>query len=711
MGAAPTERADEAGGTPPATPPPADPPPPPPSDDASQPASATPPSTDGGITGSAPAARPDPDPDPSIQDCALVRDLTKHDLVRVGASLAGAGYRRLQELGSDEKAVVSAVRQADKQVLDGEVQRVLALWREATKKSPPVAAPKLPEGTKIDLSQSSITVGDVKFELPTQLQTKKDTTTYKTAAELKDVDWLVIARATRMMHAIHMDRALNSQKADDGIADDAALVWKVPSGRSYLNGQASAGVFSGLSYTSRSSNLVHNRITEGALEFSSPFASGSASAARNEKQARSELKKRLYMTGTWRYAYAQLTLTECTELADRFIEAIDAALQQQTQHRKFEALRGVFDRFGHAMPRYVTLGGQLYFQADRRTIGEIDEGQVTNTVKAALTAKYGGSGGGASASFQDAEGHKVDAQSISETTSFIGVGGDVTLVSNPAEWAGTSKDPNRWAVISRDQLIPLVDRLDQSRHAAVTEVWDAGLRSVWGTTPPRGYLLPDLDGRPFTVATTDAAALVLTPSGIDKGLATLSTSNLLADPLPHGLGWELQYSGKTTAADGRGQPIYWIVEYLDESLKDARQLARKKATAKNKAVHDATGLDDTEPVPAVRVALAAVKHKDDWSAGCLDVDLAGVGGSSPEDSPAAWTLTPADPSGYQGEAYDHAYLLRNISTQRVLGKVVIRSDIHLDQPTACVELVNWSDETTAGPVWSCRTQNVTSAVE
>ena len=201
--------------------------------------------------------------------------------------------------------------------------------------------------------------------------------------------------------------------------------------------------------------------------------------------------------------------------------------------------------------------------------------------------------------------------------------------------------------IKRDTLVSLVDRLESDLQAAgkpttlvqnILEVLTRHVAEVWGAAPPRGYSLPDMEGKPFCIFASGNEGPVLSPNpmltvpggphGLPVGYAGLANPSTLADPLPHGLGWQLVYTGKTSEGAGRGLPIYWIVEYQDDTLLQHRTALRKAAAAKK------------TPQPALRVALTAIDQRLGTETfvvvGCADYGE--ITKHPPESSPAAWTL-------------------------------------------------------------------------
>ncbi len=609
-------------------------------------------------------------------DTPLAQALTDIGLSEYAAAFDQQGYRELADLGDSAEAVKTAVEAVVPEDKPGVVNRIITTWKndkhakdaaaappEPTPAPAPAPAkpasalgiPKLPAGATLDLTQDTATVNDITFTIPTQLKVSGSTGT----VDLTKVEWLTVAKNTKLLYGIHLDQALRSSAEDDARAKQAALVWKVPDSDDFLDPRAEGSVQSSLCYTESLNNLVHHRIVAGQLGIGTPFVSGAAEATRAEKQARSSLNKRLFMTGVWRYTQATLTLQYCTAASPRFLAAIKDALNTPPD-QQFNALKKVFDRFGHVAATTVVLGGQLFFQSERTATGSLSTDQVMTTVKAAVEAKKDGVEAAASASFQDGSNTKVTAQEIVESVSFSCVGGDTTLASAPADWAGTVKNPNSWAIIARQGLTHLVDWLDDADKKQVLAIWNDGLKQLWrGHAPPQGYAYPDFHDEPFTI--TSAApkqrygALTYTvPSGFRLGpavpalqrraLVGASPVTGLSNPAGNALRWRLVYTGATTEGNRKGQPLYWILAYPDQQPQLNQGLI----------VLAASTFDTTQPVNVAVV---------------MDHGEMQVNKATPENSYATWTITPRNLSEYGSRDTEVAYhyQIQNFKTGLVLG--------------------------------------------
>ncbi len=419
---------------------------------------------------------------------------------------------------------------------------------------------------------------------------------------------------------------------------------------------------------------MHNRILDASVKAGTPFVAASASVSRNEKWAEARSSRSLYITGTWIFVFASLVLDKCTAPSPGLLDAVRAALDHDDEQARFDALRAVFERYGHAVPGRAVLGGLLYFQCRKDMSGEVVESQVKSVVKAAVEARTATASGQAEAGFTDAHGEKQTAQRIAGEISFVGVGGDITLVANPKEWQTTVADPMRWQVINRMDLTPLAERLPEDLGTKVKKVWAAGLERIWGAPPPDDYVFPDFDGMPFTLSASSGD--ILSPDPVTGRLAGLAPAQHLSDALAKGLTWEVEYTGATTKGQGRGLPIYRILEHQDAALAAARQREITKATKMNEAIREATeDGGDYAPVPVQRVAVVGLRRGSEWFAGCVDATVAQAADVLAKDPAAGWTLVPEGAVDREGA---RSYRLTNFATGRILGDVVTREDLSED---------------------------------
>lgn len=656
-----------------------------------------------------------PNRDAATVSSPLAKALLKGDLSDYVLPLDDAGYRDLRDLGDTQTAVTKAIKDAVPKARPGDVSRIIALWKSAS--ATPGAAlpiPKLPAGTKIDLTVKEVSFDDVTFKIPETFKVEKSNKDYVLGVDLTQLQWMGIAKRERMMYGINLEQAYASDSNAE--AEECALLWKVPEGDEYRDvSTREADARSFLSFTSEQSNFHHHQLVDVAVSGSSPFVAVSAEVRRKEEVARSQSRKSMRMLGTYHYLYGELVLKHCTAPSPRLLERIDAALAKNDEESRFEALRSVFRTFGHVVPARLAVGGALRFESSKEMTGEVNEKQVELVVNAAVDAKAKGYGASAKTGFEDATHTMISAQSLVEETRFTAIGGNHALATDPKSWVPTTGDPNQWAVIQRKGLTPLVEWLDDTRKEAVTQAWTTGLRRMWNGGPvPDGYLFPDFEGRPITFSTGPKSE-ILAPSHVAGDLVRLAPQQDGAEAIASGVTWVLRYSRRTTSGDGRGQPLYQILEHLDEGLIAARAREITATTQKNKAIKDATGgMGPQAPLPAPRVALAAVQRSGKWCAGCVDVTgLAEIGAAtlSSDDKDALWTIIPVAVADESGQL-SATYALRNFGRGLQLGPVRSSRDLSDDDTerrTVVLSSPPKTPEDSGATIWGARTYEPRSA--
>ena len=599
--------------------------------------------------------------------CALTTALMKNNLRELAVRLTKAGYREMKDLGDKEEAVRNTiVTVVGKQYQNpGEIEQVVGIWKALQKKTGTILdLPSLkaadPDGKGIDLSAPALKIDDVVYKFPDSITATKsdDKNVYKSAGDLSLLEWTVIAKRTGLLHALDMEMAGAAIDADSPVlADLPALVWKPKEGADIFKPvQIQGDVTTEVAYTASTGNLVHSKITNRSLNLQTPFCSASAEMSRAERSAKATTKKLLFVSGRYQYIYAILKLKDCVAPHDALLAAIDAARKQSELAAQADALETVFRRFGHLVPETVTLGGELYFTSTRETSGEVSETSVKDSVAVAVKAKYEGFGGGVGAANADANKMSAEAQQIFERARSCCSGGDGYLAGNPKDWPATTRDANKWAVIRREGLRPLISFLDDERRSWVERVWGGKLKSYWGgANPPAGYVKPDMDGLSFVVRSDMDRArglgLLAALDPKDQPVA-LVDSNMLAQPIGDRLAWKLRYSGCNTDL---GAPLYFIVEALTDAQKAARAAAWKTKKRKLQEMDfvDATAM---EPVQCARLVARLVNGQ--WKVVCEQVPEAGAD-QPMKTNPAAWTLTPVNLEKRPTPADGVAYIISN----------------------------------------------------
>ena len=303
----------------------------------------------------------------------------------------------------------------------------------------------------------------VTFKIPTALSVERTQDAIYSPGALQNADWVVIARNAALLYGFRMDGPAPAR------ARRPVLEWVVPERIDFARSEMfQAKVESAVTYTEETAAYVRAGFDKQSATAGFPFCSASFERSHKERTASSSAHKELHQVGMWKYPRATLFLDDCTRVSAAFVHAVRSALKAIDPR---EALRQVLLDYGHAVPMEVTVGGQLHFEHVRVEEGETQERQVEQEIKAAVEAKYQGFSASASHAGGTSTSHSTASVALAEQTSFDALGGDTTLVSNPAQWAPTVKDPRLWAVIGNNRMCSPLDLLAPKLRAAAIQHW------------------------------------------------------------------------------------------------------------------------------------------------------------------------------------------------------------------------------------------------
>ncbi|MCV2393752.1 hypothetical protein OEB99_05470 [Actinotalea sp. M2MS4P-6] len=341
------------------------------------------------------------------------------------------------------------------------------LKADLARRAEPMVPPDLPPGTALDLSKPQVTSADgVTFTVPTALSVSRSSDAIQSPMALQNSDWVVIARNAALLYGFRMDGPAPVR------ARRSVLEWVVPERIDFARSEMfQARVESAVTYTEDTASYVRAGFDKETATAGYAFCSASFERSRKERTASTSAHRELHEVGMWKYPRATLFLDDCTRVSDAFVQAIDHALA--TDLDTGAGLEQVLAEYGHAVPMEVTLGGQLHFEHVRTEDTTTSERQVEQEIKAAVEVKYLGASASAGYATGSSTSRSGSALELAEQTTFDGLGGDTTLVSNPADWAPTVRDPRLWAVIGNARLISTIDLLDDERRSAVLARWSA----------------------------------------------------------------------------------------------------------------------------------------------------------------------------------------------------------------------------------------------
>lgn len=324
-------------------------------------------------------------------------------------------------------------------------------------------APELPANAVFDLSLPVLKRPDgITFQLPRGLGSGNAGKPLELATDLTPIDWMVIARDSGLQRGFCMDQSPPS------VARRSVLHWKAHPLNEFLRSRSDrARIETAVVYTEESHSFVRMGFNSQSATATFPFASASFERQRREREASAAENTRLHMTGMWSFPRATLYLDRCAVVSPDFVAEARAAVKANDP---VKALEKLFNDFGHAYSAEVTLGGTLLFQQTTTTSAKVSTTEVEEVIKAAISIKTTKGAGTAGASFQVGENKSVSAKSLSESTSFEGIGGDTLLIDNPDEWRQTVRQARLWAVIARDDVRSTIGLLDEDLQKEIHRI-------------------------------------------------------------------------------------------------------------------------------------------------------------------------------------------------------------------------------------------------
>ncbi|HEY2191672.1 MAG TPA: hypothetical protein VGH76_05125 [Actinomycetospora sp.] len=348
------------------------------------------------------------------------------------------GYTELDDL-SDEVFTRYAKAKTVPGGVAARLARALKDQRAAALK-----APALPPKTPVDLSRPEAELPDgTTFTFPDSVDTSAEKTAIIDPTSLTADDWLVVARRNDLLVGWDMSDHEPAQ------ANSPVLLWMIsPENPPFVKSQVGrAEISTSVVFDASSATYVKTGFNTQTATASYLFAS--ASFAREESWRKTSVHKTetLYMTGSWWFPRATLRLDRCTIVNPVFVDAVTAALKADDPRT---ALGRVFVEFGHAIPRRVTIGGELYFQRTRASSVDETTSQAEQSIRATIGVKFGRASAEVGGSFGSGSSETNTTQKLADDTALEVRGGDASLIEHREAWEQSVKDFKNWAVI-RDE--------------------------------------------------------------------------------------------------------------------------------------------------------------------------------------------------------------------------------------------------------------------
>src|SRR5262249_23469577 len=158
-----------------------------------------------------------------------------------------------------------------------------------------------------------------------------------------------------LLRAYTLDDAPDDD-SDPPRAEELALDYMVPRSADFFVDRHLRGIVrKEVTYSASTASYVRAGFDKQSASLSIPYAAASFERQKKEREAKAWSSKTLYMFGSWYYPKAKLSLKKFTKASQTFTDAVNAAVNANDAI----ALKGVFEKYGRAVPEEVEIGGQL----------------------------------------------------------------------------------------------------------------------------------------------------------------------------------------------------------------------------------------------------------------------------------------------------------------------------------------------------------------
>jgi hypothetical protein len=429
----------------------------------------------------------------------------------------------VDQFGKDPKSAEAEIRKGVKD--ERLVKALLAAWTEAQPKPdtpvvPPVTPVKTitrgdppPPGT-VDITSSTwptltsrTDLETIQFRIPDLLRASGPTPQPVSFANLQWTDWIHVARLCNLTKAVRLDAVYVGTHSI--LPDGVALRWRPEPAPGFVDDVtpgdlADGGISTQLSFTAEEHSAFKQGVFSNATDGGFWFISASASVSRKAKLATNSRKRRLYMALKDVHPVCRLHLRECLEASDELKDAVTKALGAGDDWQAFNLLLKVVERFGHAVPQTLVLGGLFVFENtknikswDRNSEAEL-KSRIEVSLKQAAASPTGTTPppptphGGTATTYDDDDKDWASKDGLSQNMHAYPVGGNMNM-RDPEAWRATVINPEDWRVILRESgMLSVFEFLPKDLKASVDRVWEAGRKTAWGYDAARKFnKIPD----------------------------------------------------------------------------------------------------------------------------------------------------------------------------------------------------------------------------
>ncbi|KAG0247338.1 hypothetical protein BG011_001642 [Mortierella polycephala] len=213
-------------------------------------------------------------------------------------------------------------------------------------------------------------------------------------------------------------------------------------------------------HTERSCFYVKNGFTRATFSISSPYASASIEASKQEMSARNKTERSIWSTA--KYILSRVTVHfDAKRIAptEDFAAEIETDLSQKDDSAKRAAIAKTLAKFGHIFPTRVVLGGMLVTSNVATINSKAEERQFESSVGTALLVGCKSVDINAGFVMGGSETKKNESYDSVQTLALSAVGGNTLQATNNGLWVPSVGNYRNWRVIEISEVMNTFDLL------------------------------------------------------------------------------------------------------------------------------------------------------------------------------------------------------------------------------------------------------------
>ncbi|KAF8322602.1 hypothetical protein DL93DRAFT_2093200 [Clavulina sp. PMI_390] len=213
-------------------------------------------------------------------------------------------------------------------------------------------------------------------------------------------------------------------------------------------------------FSASAASLARQGFDSASLGVSTPWASGSLSAANSRGTGVVTKDSHAYITGVYRFSRAFIGFHDKDlHPTDDFKADLEAAFTAPDDNTKRNQIRAFFSQYGHAFAFSVEVGGLLYTTKETIISSATEQKEQEQDIRGALAVSVQAPGISANAGGEHAKNNTSTGQGATDKDSlwFEATGGDTLLASDPPNWTKTVADYQNWRICKISNMKLLTD--------------------------------------------------------------------------------------------------------------------------------------------------------------------------------------------------------------------------------------------------------------